>query len=210
MVTVFDDIDLMLEQEEILITLVEAARNVPREQRENFLHIESNGPDLLFHDGLPVAKQMPVVTQDLDILARAGLLDLSYNSSGNREYWVLPRGYRYYEHLKTRDAEPVQQVEREICGLIESEGFSERYPDARQKRLPAAQGLWHADSVAEATTIGHLCREALQAFATALVERFQPDGVPTDRAKDVARIRGVLEVAKAHFGEAEHQLGMTL
>lgn len=202
----FEDIDLMQDQEELLVALVEAARGVPREQRENFLHISTNGPDLLFHDGFPTARQMPVITQDLDILARAGLLDLSYNKSANREYWIVPRGYRYYEYLKTRGAEPVEQVEQEINRLIESQDFEQRYPAAHARWLAAAHSLWHADSEADATTIGHRCREAIQAFATALVERFHPDGVPADVSKDVARVRGVLDSVKADLGETEHGL----
>lgn len=195
----------MLEQEALLVTLVEVARNVPTEQRQPFLHIVVNGPDLLFHDGFPNAKQAEVITQDLDILARALLLDMSYNSSGNREYWITPKGYRYYAHLKTRDAAPVEQVEREVWRLVESAAFAEHYPLAHEKLLQAARALWESDTVADETTIGHLCREAMQAFATALIERFPPDEAPESDG-DIAQIRAVLAHVKGRLGATEHQL----
>ncbi len=69
----------MPDQEALLVELVEAARNVLHDQRENFLHIRTNGPDLLFHAGFPAAKQIQVITQDLAIFQRADLLGMSIN-----------------------------------------------------------------------------------------------------------------------------------
>lgn len=196
----------MPEQEALLVKLVEAARNVAADQRENFLLIRTNGPDLLFHDGFTVARQMQVITQDLDILRRAGLLDMSINRAGNREYWITPEGYQHYEQGKTRNAEPIEQVEREVRGLIESGDFADRYAEAYNKWLAAAHALWHADSQKEATTIGHYCREAMQAFATALIDRHRPSDAPTDPTKDVSRIRAVLSSVRAGLGETESKL----
>lgn len=153
-----------------------------------------------------MAKQIQVITQDLEILQRADLLGMSINRAGNREYWVMPKGYRYYEYIKTRDAEPIAQVEREIRGLIESGGFAERYAETNEKWLAAAQALWHADSQKEATAIGHHCREAMRSFATALVDQHQPVDAPGDPSKDVARIRAVLNSVKGGLGRTELQL----
>jgi hypothetical protein len=203
---VFDDLDLMGEQEDLLVSLVEAARNVPSDDRQNFLHISTNGPDLLFHDGFAGARQRQVVTQDLDILASAGLLDMSYNSAGNREYWILPRGYRYYEFLKTRAGDPVAQIEADVTKLIQSDDFSGRHPDSHAKWLAAAQLVWQADSEKETTAVGHYCREAVQAFASELVQRFDITNVDANPAHDVARIRAVLEAARSKVGNADRQV----
>lgn len=201
-----DSVDVLAEQEELLVQLVEAARAVPRDQRENFLHVAFNGPDILFHPGFPIAKQIEVITQDLDILARNGLLDLSVNSSGNREYWITPLGYRYYEHLKTRDAEPIEQVEREIRRLVESTGFADRYPESQARWLAAARALWTADSAKEASTVGHLCREAMQAFATELIAHYEVEDADSNPAHDVARVRAVLTTVGARLSSAERGL----
>ena len=202
----FPDVDIMPEQEELLVRLVEAARAVPSDERENFLHIEFGGGDLLFHPGFPVAKQAEVITQDLDILYRNDLLDMSINKSGNREYWLTPLGFRYYQFLKTREGSPIEQIGREVRSLIESEGFATRYPEANARWLAADQLLWRADSDKDATTIGHLCREAMQAFATELLGRFDIEDADQDPAHVVARIRAVLEKAGSGLGATEGQL----
>src|SRR5262249_39946694 len=74
---------------------------------------------------------------------------------------------------------------------------------AYKKWLEAERLLWASDAQPQLTTIGHLCREAMQEFATALVERHQPPNVDADKAHDVARIKAVLD----HRGAA---LGTTL
>jgi hypothetical protein len=73
-------------------------------------------------------------------------------------------------------------------------------PALRHSRSEAAELLWKSDSQQQLTTIGHLCREAMQAFATGLVDQHQPSGVDTDRAHDVARIRSVLQQHAAKLG----------
>jgi hypothetical protein len=53
--------------------------------------------------------------------------------------------------------------------------------------------------------VGHLCREAIQEFATALVERFQPPNAPADPTKDVSRIDAVVELWKRSLGDKERE-----
>ena len=42
----------MQEQEDLLVTVVEASRKVPKEQRRQFLIISTSGGYTLLHDGL--------------------------------------------------------------------------------------------------------------------------------------------------------------
>ena len=204
-VSVFDHILLMPEQEELLARMVEAARSLPVDQREKFMLLETNGGDFLIHHGLP-GRQVQVVAEDVQTLNSAGLLAVAYGSRGTPNYNVTPLGHRYYEHLKTRGAAPAEQVEREVRGLIESSGFAERYPEAHRKWVAAASVLWHADSDREATTIGHHCREAIQAFATHLIEQFEPADTDPNLAHDVNRIAAVLESTRSKLGASEHAL----
>jgi hypothetical protein len=102
--------------------------------------------------------------------------------------------------MQRRSAAPVQQVEEELMRYLDSDTFQRVHPAAHRKWSEAAERLWASDSQQQLTTIGHLCREAMQAFATGLVDQHQPPGVDTDRAHDVARIRSVLQQHAAKLG----------
>lgn len=205
----FDRILLLPEQEELLTRMVEAARRLPAGQKQKFILSQTFDGDDLIHPGL-APDQTSVSAEDVETLASAGLLAVINAASDSPNYNVTPLGYGYYEHLKTRGAEPVERVESEVRRLIETGDFGERYPEAHAKWLAAARMLWHTDSESEATTIGHLCREAMQAFAILLIEQFEVEGADLNPAHDVARIRAVLDKAKTRLGATEHQLLDTL
>jgi hypothetical protein len=101
-------------------------------------------------------------------------------------------GASLYAELQHRSGAPTQQVEETLRWYLDSDAFQSSYPEAYRKWASAAELLWNSDSQQQLTTIGHLGREAMQEFATALVNRRQPTGVDTDKAHDVARIRSVL------------------
>ena len=96
-----------------------------------------------------------------------------------------------------------QEVESTIMDYLNADPFRERYPDAHQKWTQASERLWASDSEHELTVIGHLCRESMQAFATALVERHEPPAVDPDRQLVVARIRAVLDLHRDQLGATE-------
>jgi hypothetical protein len=77
--------------------------------------------------------------------------------------------------------------------------FQDRHQAAYQKWTQAETLLWASDSQEQLTTIGHLCREAMQEFTTSLCAAH---GVtPSDPAKTVARVRAVLKEAGASLRE---------
>ncbi len=63
--------------------------------------------------------------------------------------------------------------------------------------------LWDSDSDRQLTTIGHLCREAIQEFTTSLVEYYRPSEVDPNKAHDIARLRAVLSLHTSHLGTRE-------
>jgi hypothetical protein len=189
------------EQEELLKVLVEASRNVPRDQRRKFMFTQSYGPeDRIQHPGLP-DQMMPAYEGDLDVLEREGLLNASYTGQrGNRFFDVSPVGFRFYEDMQQRLGTPAQQVEEVLKRYLEADAFQQTYPLAYRKWVEAEELLWASDSQQQLTTIGHLCREAMQEFATALVDRYQPPGVDTDQAHTVARTRAALNQHASKLG----------
>jgi hypothetical protein len=79
---------------------------------------------------------------------------------------------------------------------LEVEPFRQKYPEAYQKWAEADRVLWSSDSEGQLTTIGHLCTEAMQEFAAALVERYRPPDADANKEHTVARVRAVLHHRK--------------
>jgi hypothetical protein len=78
-------------------------------------------------------------------------------------------------------------------------------PTMRRNMQDADALLWESDSERQMTTIGHLCRESIQEFASSLVAQYQPPGVDPNKAHDVARIRAVIDFESNHLGAREKQ-----
>jgi len=191
----FNHILLETEQEELLLLIVEAARNTPREKRDKFYVIQlDGGVDLLHHPG--IKGECRIYYGDVEILGQQGLVTIGSSSSGTPNFDVTPLGFRYYEHLKRKRGEPVQRVETTVREYINAPEFRAKYPEAFAKWSSAEDLLWQTNTQQQLTTIGHLCREALQGFVSALVERLRPPDVNTNKAKTVARLKTVLEAVQ--------------
>jgi len=199
----FENVLLEKEQEELLMVLVEASRNVPREQRQKFIAVQTLGRTLaeVIHPGLPNDFE-GVYIGDLEILAQQGLLNLSYGQYSSVNFHVTPFGTRYYEWLKGNKREPARQVEQEVRAYLDSDVFRRKYSKAFEKWQEAETLLWEADTEQKQTVIGHLCREALQEFATHLVDRFPPSEVDENKSHTIARLKAVLGQF-SHLGSTE-------
>lgn len=198
----FQEILLEQEQKELLAVLVESARNVPSNQREKFQVLRTDVKDYIRYPGL-AHPNMVVYFGDIEALAHENLLTLSYGSTGTPFFDVTPRGFKYYKQMKQLAGQPVQKVETTIRNYLVADHFQQEYPKAYQNWTKAEAMLWESDSQDKLTTIGHLCREAMQNFATALVEQFQPPDVDVDKAHTVSRLRAVLDLRAKLLGKSE-------
>ena len=189
----FESILLEKDQEELLSTLVEAVRNVPREQRQKFAAIADVGDDLttILHPGLTNG-EMKAYIGHIEALGNEGLISISHQQYVIY-FDVLPLGFKLYEHLKQRIRQPLQQVEAHIRNYLNTGYFQQKYPSAYQKWSQAEAILWSSDSVEQSTTIGHFCREAMQEFADIIVKDYNLSEVDNNKAHTVARIRTILE-----------------
>jgi hypothetical protein len=176
---------------ELFDRLVEAARNVPPKKRDSFMVVETAAYTFLSHPGLQDEDESRVHLPDLKILIDEKLLIATYHGS-TLNVDVSPLGFRYYGFLRERDGDAPVRVERELRRLIDVSGFSRQHPTAYQSWEQAEKLLWSSETTKQLTTIGHLCREALQHFATGLVSRYPSVPVPRDVSKIVARVRAVL------------------
>lgn len=193
------------EQEELLAQMVEAQRSVPRKHRRHFILSETFDATDLVH---PSAGNIQLTKSDIDALRIHGLVYLAaIGGRGSLNYDITPAGYAYYEAMRTRSGEPLAAVEDEVTRrFIDAEGFRRAHPEAWSKWSQAADKLWSEEWERELTNIGHLCRESIQAFAADLVTRFDVWDAPSDRNKDIARIKEVLEQQKARLGKRDQQL----
>ncbi len=188
-----DNILLEPEQIELLCKLIEAERSAPKGQRGKFLCAEGQGEheDLFIYtagEGIEVEGNLT----DAEILAEKGLLGSRQNADAYFLFHIKPDALQYYRELK-RSPQPAENVESEIRNYLSSTELQKFYNAAYRKWAQAESLLWESDSEKQFTTMGHLCREALQEFADTLVNIHKPAGADPDKSKTVSRIRAVLQ-----------------
>jgi hypothetical protein len=191
-----DDILLETSQKLALQVLVEAARSVAPEQRQPFYGHRSFGSKAelltLQHRGLP--ERFGLYPGDLEQLEVEGLLRDRVSGQTHR-IEVTPLGFRYYDWLKQQEGVGIERVENESRQFLDATDFAKRHPTAYSKWCEAESSLWN-DGASNGTTVGHLCREAHQAFAGSLLALTLDATPPTDPAKTKARVRAAIEAAR--------------
>jgi hypothetical protein len=157
------------------------------------------------HAGIP-GGTLGAYEGDLDTLGRKGLIDLTAEVGGSvYTFDISPEGFAYYKQMKEVEGKPVERVEAHVTHYLETDEFQQKYAQAYHKWKDADALLWESDSERQMTTIGHLCREAIQEFASALIDYHQPPEVDPNRAHDIARIRAVIEFHASELGEREKE-----
>jgi hypothetical protein len=141
-------IQLEQEQEALLSLLVEAHRNLPREQREPFIVMKFDDRNnvMLRHRGLAGGKA-DAYPGDIDTLARERLISLDNELHGLVfTFDIIPQGFAYYRQMNLRDRQPIDRVETNIRNYLESHQFRQKYPKAYLKWQYAEALLWETDS----------------------------------------------------------------
>jgi hypothetical protein len=191
------------EQEQLLVDMVEAANGVPRHEQIWHLGGEDLGEDVM---GGPWG-QRPVLADDVDALEQAGLLKaVALNYVYGNDYVLTPVARAHYASVKQRTGEPIARQEEGLRALLESDELRTMTPAAYEKWTEAERLLWPANSDKEFSTIGHKLREALQDFASALVEVHQPPEVNPDTTKTLDRLSAVIKQHHPGLGERRLRL----
>ena len=180
------------EQYELLAKFVEGHRSASAEKRGAFIASPSqNQPHVTFLHSRVHGLTFQGSMSDAEILAHFGLLRMSYGPGASVTFSVLPQGISAYE--KMRGSSPsLNTVAAEPQRFPSGIEFRNAHPAAFVKWEQAARFLWAADSPQNLTTIGHLCREALQAFAASLAQKQCVDVSAIEPAKTVARLRAIV------------------
>jgi hypothetical protein len=194
------------EQVELLRTIVEADRNVPPARRQPFFfnHVADNDPRAhVDHPGLATGTCRAYLS-DLEELRDAGLIALHYRGSRySGDFDVRSPAITYYEQMKGRKGQPLKRLTDAVQHYLSAETFRRKYPTAYSKWLEAEARLWASDGALQLTIIGHLCREAMQAFASDLIEQYHPVSPTPDPTKTVARLQAVLNILSPQLGTTE-------
>ncbi|HYX07558.1 MAG TPA: hypothetical protein VE912_12575, partial [Bacteroidales bacterium] len=107
----FSYIKLEEEQKELFIEIVETVKKIPRDERmKMFATKTGNGVWLT----IPSRKSgvynfQGIIDGDLDILVNKDLLNRSYTSRGNDEFYIPPEGFEYYEWLMKEQGKPIER-----------------------------------------------------------------------------------------------------
>lgn len=164
----FKNIILEPEQEDLFIGIVEARRSCPRDQWDILFMIKG------FHELIITSKDCEdrrignIIPGDIDELISKGFLRVINETAGEQHFSIPAEGYQYYDWLMKQQGKPVERIEKQTFRYLEFEDFRKQYPDAYRKIKQAEKMLWSADKEEQFTTIGHLCREAVQDFADTL------------------------------------------
>ena len=191
---------LEAEQEQLLGTLVEASRSVADRSERIFSLCKLGGGSTVGGLGLP-QEGLPVEADDIYFFAQAGLVRIMSDKKSLTRFRVTPEGESHYEAMKTRAGEPVREVEDDVRSFLDSEPFRTRYDAAYRSFAVAERLLWGPDSHDRLTAVGHHAREALQEFATALVERNQPPKVNPSPTATFDRLSVVVNMRRPQLGE---------
>jgi hypothetical protein len=194
-------------QRRLLATLVEASRRLPDEARPSFFysHVFGDQHPRIDHPGL--REETHISFGDIEVMSRAGLLIHRRQIHGMGNIDLTPAAFELYERIKREEGSPVARVEADLRSFIDSAAFRAKYGHAYDNWSKAADLLWKADRrPGDPSTIGHLCREAMQDFAAVLVGAPAPPSPDPDRAKTVLRLRqalgGVTSATHRAFNEA--------
>jgi hypothetical protein len=193
--------DLQADHAKLLCTFVEATRNSPTKEVFMALH-PCSGETLgsVMHGGLP-DRHISVYYGDVEELADLGLLSVRHMGQYQFNFDVSTYGLDVYEEIRAQTDEPAGALEEQMVTYLESADFDTRNPGAYGKWLEAEKALWSKKGSSRSTEIGHLCREAMQEFASGLVQRLQIEADP-NRAHVIARMRAVLESLRADLGKS--------
>lgn len=190
----FESIFLEPKQKDLLAILVDAVRK--GDQAQNSFWMQGSS---IQHAGLPGGR-INVNVSDICALADENLLTRRNDLESFYFFGITPKGFRYYDEMKQQATQPLERMEQEVRSFLEADPFQRKYAAAYKKWAQAEKTLRTGDSESQLTTIGHLCREALQEFAATLVAKYQPPNVDPDAAHTVARIRAVLNVKNDQTG----------
>lgn len=164
----------------------------------NFLAVGTFGGTFIRHDGLPEPLK-DFAFSDLNELQAQGMIRLTGKSGSSTRFEISNDGWKYWEaHQETG----VERIEAEVRRLLDPAANVGPYASAFARCKEAEAMLWQdRDGEHWVTEVGHVCREAMQAFAAAFCAE-QGQAVTSGPSNTVDRIRAGLDTLRERLPEA--------
>ncbi len=183
-----DRILLESDQRDLLLILGQAAMSVAKDKRRKFV-FDPTDSTVGQHPGL--SGDLHVYEGDLEALERRGLITMAQRANSS-QIDVTPEGLAYCRYLLSRSGDALERLEDQPRRRSSMTNLPLRHPKSFAKWSEAEGLLWTEEWTKSLTTVGHLCREAMQLFAAELLDESQIDETPPNPEKTVMRIRKVL------------------
>jgi hypothetical protein len=174
------------DQAELLIVLCEATRRQPRGGKQSFMAVRTMAGPSIQHPQLAAGDHTTFHWADLEALHRHSLLQ---GRAGRSElvFDVSPEGFEHFDRLIAAKGGPTARVEESVRRLLDSADFRTSFGPAFERWSGAEALYWSDRSGDHATQIGHLCREAMQAFGMAFAGACGLPAASADRTVDNVR-----------------------
>ena len=158
-------------------------------------------------EGAGLSERLQVLASDVQWLDDQGFLIAQWDTNKTARFTLDEAAFRYYENfLAKHSEEPATAIEEEVRSYLGRPEFRQRFALAYERLTAAQQMLWQANPQDDLTTIGHKLREAIQQFATSMVEIHRPPDVDSDPAKTTSRLRAVIETNRDRLGQRRSEL----
>lgn len=182
-----------------LVEFAKDARSVDR-ANQTFYAFDAFGPAGL-EIQMPSEKSIHVAERDIRTLAESGYIVAEhFNTQGTFDFYVTDAGF-YAADDYGGAPDTFEHVEEVVLRSLDSDDFRGGHPEAFAKWQGAAR-MAASDPVANATKIGHDCREAMQHFATSMLAKVGvTSSAPATRTVD--RLREVVNARRGGLGAKE-------
>lgn len=120
---------------------------------------------------------------DLRDVVERRFIRVTHRGGSDQQFELRPTAFATYDAAHRDAAKPLEAQEQLAVEHVRSHVFSARYSEPFTKWRDAEALLWQDESVKNLTAIGHLCREAMQLFATRLIDLHGVKGAKPDRAR---------------------------
>jgi len=195
------------DQNGILIDLLRAWDSAPKEERSGFRVMTWDGDDdRPFVQLDRTSYKTRQYVGDLEELEAAGFLRVDRGPHGIVWFRLSNAAHRYRAELAAQAGSLGVEIEQAVRLLVDAEALAERYPDVRMQLALAQEALAHPRLDLQLKTVGHYCRDALQAYAAHLVAEFPPPRPEPDPAKTKNRLAGVIQAVRTEVGDRDRQL----
>jgi len=187
------------DQLQLFKDLCEAYYAGPRDKRHEFMAMKVGGLKRVIQ-GNGVNRGNDFLWEDLVALMDENLFQYQITSHGFN-FVPSPRGRQFYELLMTQAGEQPDQIEDHVWHYFDSQAFERAFPITYGKWREASELVWGSESPRDFSTIGLLCREAMQEFSGELIAKYNVEGATEDKALTRERFSAVVNARRELIGD---------